>query len=403
MNLVKSTDFAACASGMKRILCLNAGSSSLKFKLFDLLPSSILSVVCSGLCERIGDASPSRSTTNFHVYGDHERVDDVDNAEPFLDHVEALKRVERYLKSDLGVDPDDVVAVGHRIVMGRDHDAAVVIDGDVRREIEEGALLAPLHNPPNLLGVAAAEVAFPAAMQVAVFDTAFHTTMPDYNKVYALPKKLRDKYKIRKYGFHGTSYKYLTEQAASRLGKPKPNLILLHLGAGASMCAVKDGRCVDTTMGFTPTAGLCMNTRSGDVDPSVVAFLVDQEGMTADQVEAVLNSESGLFGLCGRKDMRDVHEAERRGDRDAKLAKDVYVNRIRCFLGSFFVQLGGQVDAIVFSGGVGEHDAEIRRRVLDGMEWAGVGTATRVFVIPTDEERSIAQQVVDLLGERVRS
>ena len=254
---------------------------------------------------------------------------------------------------------------------------------------------------------------FPAARQVAVFDTAFHTTMPRWNKTYALPKRLAEKYRIRKYGFHGTSYRWLTEQAALRLGKDvgDVNLILMHLGAGASMCAVKGGKCLDTTMGLTPTAGLVMATRCGDIDPSVVAFLVDKEGMTADEVESVLNLESGLVGMCGLKDIRDVHAAERRGEAAAAEALDVYVARIRGYLGSYMFQLGGRVDAVVFSAGVGEHDAEVRRRVLEGMEWAGLaldveknaavvgggaaridrdGTVVPILVVPTDEERSIA-------------
>jgi len=192
-------------------------------------------VVCNGICERVGQRD-TPTAPNFHAQAAGHSP--VDNVEPFDDHVAALKRVERYLTSDLGVRPEQVVAVGHRVVMGRDHDAAVLVDAEVKREIEEGAVLAPLHNPPNLLGIEAAEVMFPAAKQVAVFDTAFHTTMPLYNKSYALPKRLAEKYGIRKYGFHGTSYTWLTEQAALRLGKDvgDVNLILMHLGAGASMC-----------------------------------------------------------------------------------------------------------------------------------------------------------------------
>ena len=319
---------------------------------------------------------------------------------------------------------------------------------------------------------------FPAARQVAVFDTAFHTTMPRWNKTYALPRwvltlarrcaparpdsltratrfarslarRLADKYGIRRYGFHGTSYRWLTEQAAAQLGKDvgDVNLVLLHLGAGASMCAVKGGKCLDTTMvdierdlrvlvrpdsltlatrfagplvrqGLTPTAGLVMATRCGDIDPSVVAFLVDKEGMTANEVESVLNYESGLVGMCGLKDIRDVHAAERRGEAAATEALEVYVARIRGYLGSYVFQLGGRVDAVVFSAGVGEHDAEVRRRVLEGMEWAGLaldeakndaavdgraaridrgGTVVPILVVPTDEERSIAMQVIEQL------
>ena len=266
----------------------------------------------------------------------------------------------------------------------------------------------------------------------------------------SLARRLADKYGIRRYGFHGTSYRWLTEQAAAQLGKDvgDVNLVLLHLGAGASMCAVKGGKCLDTTMvdierdlrvlvrpdsltlatrfagplvrqGLTPTAGLVMATRCGDIDPSVVAFLVDKEGMTADEVESVLNYESGLVGMCGLKDIRDVHAAERRGEAAATEALEVYVARIRGYLGSYVFQLGGRVDAVVFSAGVGEHDAEVRRRVLEGMEWAGLaldeakndaavdgraaridrgGTVVPILVVPTDEERSIAMQVIEQLG-----
>lgn len=384
----------------------------MKFKLFE----QNLSVVCHGLVERIGDDDVR--STNFLLDLGQDAEYSRRTTEVFQDHLAALKGVERCLKSDLGVHADDVVAVGHRVVMGGDRDSAAVIDDCVKREIERGSTIAPLHNPANLLGVNAATAAFPGAIQVAVFDTAFHTTMPEHNKTYALPKKITEKYRIRRYGFHGTSYKFILGEAAQRLGKAVEdcNLILMHLGAGASMCAVKSGRSIDTTMGLTPTAGLVMATRCGDVDPSIVAFVADKEGITADEVELVLNSQSGLFGLCGKKDMRDVHEAARRGDRDAKLAIDVFIARIRSYLGSYLFQLGGchNVDAIVMSGGIGEHDADVRRRVLEGAEWAGICLdpskneanavridtgqgSTQLLVIPTDEELAIAKEVSQIL------
>lgn len=325
---------------MPFVLVLNAGSSSLKFKLYALV--SPLAQQCSGLCERIGDSistSPNfRATSCPPNTVVEERLE-------FRDHGAALQRVGRYLKGDLGVDPSAVFAVGHRVVMGRHHNTAVVIDGRVKKSIEEGALLAPLHNPANLLGIQAAEQAFPLATQVAVFDTAFHTSIPPWNRTYALPKILNERWGLAKYGFHGTSYGYLAKRMAAQLGKvvASCDLILMHLGAGASMCAVKGGRSIDTTMGLSPTAGLVMATRSGDVDPSIVAFLVDKESMTADDVERILNGQSGLLGLCGKKDLRDVHEAAGRGDRDARLAIDVFVARIRHYLGSYFFQLEGRV------------------------------------------------------------
>jgi acetate kinase len=394
----------------RHILCLNAGSSSLKFKLYG---ASSLTQLCSGLCERVGEVGPGAD--NFHATT---LVSRVSQRLEFRDHAAALQRVECYLKGDLGIHPHDVVAVGHRVVMGRDHNEAVVIDGSVKRAIEEGALLAPLHNPANLLGIQAAEQAFPSATQVAVFDTAFHTSIPPYNRTYALPRTLNKKWGLAKYGFHGTSYRYLAKRMASQLGKAVGDcdLILMHLGAGASMCAVKGGRSIDTSMGMSPMAGLVMATRSGDVDPSIIAFLVDKEGVTADDVERILNNQSGLLGLCGKNDLRDVHEAARQGDGDAQLAIDVFVSRVRHYLASYFFQLEGRVDAIVFSAGVGEHDGEVRRRVLEGMGWAGVeldvdmnekasGLAridtgagkTQVWVVPTDEELGIAEEVKMIL------
>jgi acetate kinase len=417
------------------VLCLNAGSSSLKFKLYGV---GSLTQLCSGLCERIGDALGN--FPNFHATvsspasspaSSPTAVPAVDERIELRDHAAALRRVVRFLTGDLAIHPSDVVAVGHRVVMGGRRDAAVVVDERVKKEIEEGALLAPLHNPANLLGIQAAEQAFPSARQVAVFDTAFHTSIPARNRTYALPKSLNEKWGLAKYGFHGTSYRYLANRVALQLGKAVDdcNLILMHLGAGASICAVKGGRSIDTSMGLSPTAGLVMATRSGDVDPSIVAFLVGKERMSADEVERILNGQSGLLGLCGKKDLRDVHEAARQGDGDAELAIDVFVSRIRHFLASYFFQLEGRVDAIVFSAGVGEHDGEVRRRVLEGMGWAGVEldvdlnekasglaridtgagsaratrrsapkrTTAQVWVIPTDEELGIAEEVKMIL------
>lgn len=401
---------------MRKILTINAGSSSLKFKIFDLL-SNTLQPIAWGICERVGDPAKSSFKATFcspELHQDH-----TDMQTPFSDHTAAMKTVSDYLVRILGETiHEQVVGVGHRVVHGKDECNAVEVTPGVLNFIEDASDLAPLHNPANLKGILASKSTFPYATQVAVFDTAFHSTMPPRNYTYALPKELIDKYHLRKYGFHGTSYKYICERSSALLGKTIDtfNGILCHLGAGASLCAVRDGKSLDTTMGLTPLQGVMMATRSGDLDPSVVTYLINK-GMEPASVETLLNKKSGFLGLCGASDIRNVHEMANAGDAAAALALDVFVSRVKKYIGSYMVELEGNVDALVFTAGIGEHDHEIRRMICSGMQWAGIDLSddlnskcsgesciisndcskVTILVMPTDEELSIAEQTLAFL------
>ena len=297
----------------------------------------------------------------------------------------------------------------------------VLITDQVRKTVEDAISLAPIHNPPNLQGISAATKIFPAAAQVAVFDTAFHQTMPPEAYMYALPYELYTKNHVRRYGFHGTSYRYLTHHTAAALGKDPSqlNAIICHLGAGSSMCAVQGGESVDTTMGMTPLEGLMMGTRCGDVDPALPVWLQQELGMSASEVDTLLNKKSGFLGLAGNVDLRSVLEAEAAGDVRARLAVNVFVRRVRKYIGAYWMHLNGDVDAIVFSAGIGENSGLLRRRICGGMRWAGLDldeaknervtaphgveevqsdvSRVKVLVIPTDEELSIAQQTLEVV------
>ena len=403
---------------MRKILTLNAGSSSLKFKIFDLLSNS-LQPIAWGICERVGDPEESSFKATF-CSQDHKQ-DFTDMQTPFLDHTAAMKTVSEYLIGILGDGiHEQVVGVGHRVVHGKDECKAVEVTPAVLDLIEEASDLAPLHNPANVKGILASKSIFPDATQVAVFDTAFHSTMPPRNYTYALPQELIDRYHLRKYGFHGTSYKYICERSSAMVGKRVDtfNGILCHLGAGASLCAVRHGKSQDTTMGLTPLQGLMIATRSGDLDPSVVTYLI-HKGMDPASVETMLNKKSGFLGLCGASDIRNVHQMAAAGDARAALALDVFVSRVKKYIGSYMVELEGDVDALVFTAGIGEHDSEIRRKICSGMQWAGIDLSdtlnsnctgessciisndcskVKILVMPTDEELSIAEQTLAFVG-----
>jgi acetate kinase len=369
------------------VFVLNAGSSSLKFQLVD--PASGESAA-SGTIERIGEAGG---------VPDHEAA-----------VRQALERIEGL---------PDPVACGHRVVHGGDRfDAATLVTDDVERAIDELSALAPLHNPANLEGIRAARAVLPDVPQVAVFDTAFHRTIPDAAATYAIPADLAAEHGIRRYGFHGTSHQYVSRKAAEFLGLPleETKLIVLHLGNGASACAVDGGRSVDTSMGLTPLEGLVMGTRSGDIDPSVLFHLHRQAGLGFEELETMLNRSSGLKGLTGKGDMRDVQAAAAAGDEEAEAALAVYRHRIRRYVGAYMAQLGG-LDAIVFTAGVGENNSLLRRRVLARLEHFGIrvdpdrnevaskvarrispdGSPVAVLVVPTNEELEIARQAIALL------
>jgi acetate kinase len=369
-----------------KILVLNAGSSTARYEVFDLEQSTSL---IAGIVERIGEGGSAPD-----------------------DHSAAFESIVERLKEH-GIDETCLDAVGHRVVHGGGtFTGPTRIDSTVIEEIEALVPLAPLHNPPNLAGIAAARAAFPGIPHVAVFDTAFHTTMPDVARRYALPTDLANRYGICRYGFHGTSYSYIATQAADLLGVDTDdvNLIALHLGNGASACAIERGRSVDTTMGFTPLEGLVMGTRSGNVDPSVVLHLIDA-GHSTDAVDDVLNQKSGLKGLCGYSDMREVMAQVAADDEPAKAAVALYCYRIRQVIGAYVATLGS-VDALVFAGGVGEHRTEIRQQVCEGLDHLGfaldaernaaiagedgfidTGTeSTRILVISSNEALEIARQ-----------
>jgi acetate kinase len=396
-----------------KILVINCGSSSIKYQLFDMQDESVLA---TGLVEKIGTES---SIIKHQVPEKEELV----IASEILDHRVGMKKV-----LDLLMDPEDgviksaeeVAAVGHRVVHGGENfSSSVVIDSNVRRAIRETIDLAPLHNPPNLLGIDAAQAQLPHAVHVAVFDTAFHQTMPDYAYMYPLPYVLYRKHKIRRYGFHGTSHKYVSEQAAKFLGRPLDELKIVscHIGNGASITAVQNGKSVDTSMGMTPLEGLMMGTRSGDIDPAIVPFVITKEDLTLAEVNSMMNKHSGLLGISGISgDMREVTEAMENGNDYARLAIDMYVYKIKKTIGAYIAAMNG-VDAILFTAGVGENADLIRERVCEGLTFLGVEldpalnaerskkerristqrSKVDVLVIPTNEELMIARETQALV------
>ncbi|KAG2438066.1 hypothetical protein HXX76_005676 [Chlamydomonas incerta] len=313
----------------------------------------------------------------------------------------------------------EVVAVGHRIVHGLDLSQPVLLTPSSLATIKQAAVLAPLHNPPGLQGIEAATEVFSGVPQVAVFDTAFHQTMPSYAYMYGLPYDLYEKQKIRRYGFHGTSHKYLVEQAAVMLGKPVSdiNVITCHLGNGSSVAAVRGGKCVDTSMGLTPLEGLLMGTRCGDMDPAVVLHIQNQCGLSAKETDTLLNKKSGLLGLTGSNDLRTVIEGAAKGEPRSQLGLDMFTYRVRKYIGAYTAALDGKVDAVVFSAGIGENSPFIRKLIAEPLHTMGMqldaaandkavgragvisapGSRVRLLVIPTDEELSIAEQTLQVV------
>ncbi|TGE08706.1 acetate/propionate family kinase [Hymenobacter fodinae] len=399
------------------IFVINSGSSSLKYQLFRLPAEQPL---CSGLVERIGLDNSVITHKVFPAVGEEQVVR---RTLDLPDHRAGLREVLQLLTdAEIGIlqDPNEVEAVGHRVVHGGESFAATtIITPEVKREIKRLFPLAPLHNPANYVGIEVAEQIFPQAQQVAVFDTAFHQTLPEYAYRYALPEELYREQGIRVYGFHGTSHKYVAAQAAAYLSNPQARLITVHLGNGCSMAAVRGGVSVDTSMGFGPLAGLVMGTRSGDIDPSVIFHLIGQLGYDAEQVSNLLNKRSGMLGLAGNSDMRDISRALEAGDERATLAYELYAYRIKKYIGAYAAVLNG-LDAVVFTAGVGENDALVRRLVCQELDFLGIEldeakNATRspgireinqkesrvkVLVIPTNEELEIARQCEELLSTK---
>jgi acetate kinase len=390
------------------ILIINSGSSSLKYQLMDM---DTRTVVATGLIERIGEAMGS-ITQKSHPEKWPDRKNTEDVAVP--DHDAAMRLMAAKL-----TDPQwgviraltEIDALGHRVVQGGESfTSPVMVDKAVMETIRENIPLAPLHKA-NLTGMEVAAELFPGTPGVAVFDTEFHQTMPKKAFLYPIPMELYTDHRIRRYGFHGTSHKYVTRAAAEFLGKPVDavDLITVHLGNGCSMAAVKGGRCVDTTMGLTPLAGLMMATRCGDIDPAILPFLAENADMRLAEIDAMLNTRSGLLGICGKSDMRDIHAAREQGDENAQLAFEMFAYRVRKTMGAYLAVLG-RADAVVFTAGIGENDADVRAAVCAGLDGLGIavapeknglrspgiraispeGSPVTVLIVPTNEELEIA-------------
>ncbi|MFI8938895.1 acetate kinase [Streptomyces syringium] len=396
-----------------RVLVLNSGSSSVKYQLLDMADGARLAV---GLVERIGEETSRLAHTPLATGGAKR-----EREQPIADHEAALKAVAEELAADgLGLDSPELAAIGHRVVHGgKKFTEPTVITEEVTAEIERLVPVAPLHNPANITGIRVAQALRPDLPQVAVFDTAFHTTMPEAAARYAIDVETADAHRIRRYGFHGTSHAYVSRETAKLLGKDpsEVNVIVLHLGNGASASAVRGGRCVDTSMGLTPLEGLVMGTRSGDIDPAVISHLARNADMSIDEIDSLLNKKSGLIGLCGDNDMREIRRRIDAGDERAALAFDIYVHRLKKYIGAYYAVLG-KVDAVAFTAGVGENAAPVREAAMAGLEELGLavdsdlnavrGDEARlispeyarvaVAVVPTDEELEIATQTYALVS-----
>ena len=350
-----------------KVLVINCGSSSLKYQLIDMSNEKSLA---QGLVERIGIEG---SILTQKVEGRDKYIIET----PMKDHKDAIKLVLGALvdeKNGVIKDMSEISAVGHRVVHGGEKYAeSVLITEKVMKELDECAKLAPLHNPPNIIGIEACQALMPNTPMVAVFDTAFHQTMPEEAYIYALPYELYEKHGIRKYGFHGTSHKYVSRVAAETMGKNIEDLkiVTCHLGNGASLCAVKNGKSVETSMGFTPLAGLVMGTRCGDIDPAIATYLETDLGMSAKEVNNLMNKQSGVFGISGvSSDFRDIENAAAEGSKRAQLALDVFHHRVKEFIGAYAAAMGG-VDCVVFTAGLGENAKETREEICKGLEFLG--------------------------------
>ena len=397
-----------------KILVINCGSSSLKYQFIDMKDESVLA---KGLVERIGIDG---SVLKHEKTGAEKQTITSD----MPNHEVALKLVmDALVNESYGVIKDfkEIDAVGHRVVHGgEDFANSVLIDEKVMKSIEDCIDLAPLHNPPNIIGIKACQKLLPGVKMVAVFDTAFHQTMPDYAYIYAIPYEYYEKYKIRRYGFHGTSHRFVSQRASELMGKKieNCNIITCHLGNGASLAAIKNGKSIDTSMGFTPLEGLIMGTRSGDIDPAVMPFLADKENMSVKEIDNMLNKKSGVLGVSGvSSDFRDIEgEAEKGNDR-ARLALDMFHTRVKKYIGAYMAELG-DVDAIVFTAGLGENSIGSREEICKGLESLGIeidvdankvrgkeqliykkDSKIKIYVIPTNEELVIARDTFEMVNK----
>ena len=396
-----------------KVLVLNCGSSSLKYQLIDMSNEAVL---CVGLVERIGIEGSILKQEKDGVEGKY-IVE-----QPMKNHEDAIKLV-----LDAVLDPtyggvkemSEIEAVGHRVVHGGEKFASsVVITEDVENAIKECIDLAPLHNPANIMGIDACKAILPGVPMVAVFDTAFHQTMPKKSYLYGLPHELYTKYGVRRYGFHGTSHKYVSQRAAAMLGKniEDVKIITCHLGNGASIAAIDGGKCVDTSMGFTPLEGLIMGTRCGDIDPAIIPFLMRKENLDADGIDNIMNKQSGVYGMTGiSSDFRDIEDAAAAGEEKAQVALDAYAQRVKKYIGSYAAEMNG-VDAVVFTAGVGENGIDMREAIASNMEFLGMeldkeankvrgkervisteNSRVKILLIPTNEELVIARDTVALV------
>ncbi len=393
----------------QKYLVLNSGSSSLKFQLFSLPEFKVLA---KGLVEKIG-----LDNSELHYETDEIQVEE---EIAIVNHTVALERVVHYLlDEDKGVvkSKSDIQAVGHRVVHGgSDFTRTTFIDQAVKDKIRELIPLAPLHNPANLKGIEVAEQIFPNAHQIAAFDTAFHQTMPEEAFTYAIPKKMTEKDQIRVYGFHGLSHKYVSERAREYAPEASSKIISIHLGNGCSMTAIKEGKSIDTSLGFGPVTGLVMGTRTGDIDPVVLIYLMDRYNYSYHDINELITKKSGMLGLTGFSDLREIEERAAKGDRDCEMALDLNAYRVKKYIGSYVAALDG-VETLIFTAGIGENSDVLRHKILNNMKYLGIeldfeknklrsknmreiqseNSQVKVLVIPTNEELEIAQQMKELM------
>ena len=395
-----------------KFLCVNAGSSSLKFQLFEMPEEKVL---ISGYIEKVGIKG---SFWNTKIDGKK-----IKGEKDLKNHTEAVKvMLDELLKYKAVKSLDEIKGVGHRVLHGGEkYSDSVLVDDEVIQNIKDLTKLGPLHHPGNLAGIEAMQEALPNVPMVAVYDTAFHQTMPKENYMYPIPMEWYEKYGVRKYGFHGTSHKYITEEMQKKLGKEDVNLIIAHIGSGGSLSAVKNGKCYDTTMGLTPLDGIMMGTRSGSIDPSIIDYVCKESGLNVSEVTMMLNKKSGYLGISGHSDSRDVEQAAKDGDENAELAIKMYNNRVAKYIADYYIELDGKVDAIVFTAGVGENGIDFRASVIEKLAPLGLAldeeannniasykdkhegiisskeSTIPVYVLPTNEEIMIIRDTYELV------
>ncbi len=398
-------------------LVINCGSSSLKYTVFEMPEGKEL---CNGIFEQLTTNEPTFTHKLPNAEGKMVKVEDKKPLTPMADHADAIKILVKALTDpEKGVmnDIGEIKAVGHRVLHGGSKfSGSVRVNEAVKEAITECIPLGPLHNPANLKGINAFEELLPGIPQVAVFDTAFHQTMPDYAYMYALPYKYYEEDGIRRYGFHGTSHRYVSERCIDLLGNPEHSKIVsCHLGNGSSISAVVDGKCLDTTMGLTPLEGIMMGTRCGSIDPAIVTTIMKKEGLTPDEMDSLMNKKSGMLGLSGTSDNRTIESRAKEGDERAKLVESMFCHQLTKYIGSFAAAMGG-VDAVLFTGGIGENNPQYRTRVAEKLGFLGVkideeknalrgkeieistpDSKVKLFVIPTNEELMIAKDTYELL------